>query len=74
MENEKIKQIENLIDNVIAKNFCENDTKSYLNFLDADLKRLQVLKELGKIDEDLFNHCIEEIVLLQHIIELVKEG
>ena len=68
----EIKRIENLIDSVMAMNYCENDTKSYLKYLDADLKRLQVLKELGKIDEDLFNHCIEEIVLLQHIIELVK--
>ena len=75
MENEKIKQIENLIDNVMTKNFCENDTKQYINYLYADLRRLQIelaTKQENKQDTTLIEHCIEDIVLLQEIILKVK--
>lgn len=75
VENEKIKQIENLISNVMAKNFCEYDEKTYIDYLYADLKRLQVvlaIKQENKQDTTLIENCIEEIILLQEIILKVK--
>ena len=74
MEN-KLTQIENLIDNVMIQNFCENDVKAYIDYLYADLRQLQVKKALATTnneDTTLIDHCIEEIILLQEIILKVK--
>ena len=71
LENKIIERIEYLIDYVMEQNLCENDTKTYLNYLDKDLIQLQIEKITNK-DECLINHCIEEIVLLQQIIEIIK--
>ena len=71
---EKIERIENLIDYVMEQNFCEDDTKTYLHYLDNDLEELQKAKDNCKYMEDecLFNHCIEQTILLQQIIEILK--
>ena len=73
--NEKFKQAENLIDYVLANNFCEQDPKQYIKYLYADLKHLQTLKATATNNEKefLIDHCIEEIILLQELICLIKE-
>ena len=68
-----MEKIKNLIEEVAIANFCEDDIDQYLRYLDIDVKALQELKKRAENEEDfcLYNHCLEEIYLLQDIIKVV---
>ena len=77
MEDLKIKldRLENIIDCVLKQNLLENsDAKTYINYLNKVLQELQRVKEKTKFMEYevLANNCIESIIVLQTLIEIIK--
>ena len=71
----KLNSLENVVNFVLDKNFLNfDDVKTYLRLLDKDLGELQKVKEQTKFIENqiLADHCIESIIVLQSLIEIIK--
>ena len=63
-----------LIEDVLASNFCEDNVEQYIKYLDKDLDEIEELYINEKIDCCLVNHLFEEIELLQDIIKTIYKG
>ena len=73
--NEKIELIKEMIKGVMCSNFCEDDTETYMNYLEKDLNELEDYKISDTIiDYCTIGHLTEEIWLLQDIIKIIMQG
>lgn len=77
-ENEEnaFNNVKTLIDDVMLANFCEDDPKAYLHYIEKDIDAVCDLKENSKYMEDecTYNHILEELYLLQDIIQTIYKG
>ena len=74
MNKSKLKQIQEIIDSVLCVNWCEDDYDAYVNYLEHDIKRVEVMRTTNTIDKCLADHIIEEVWTLISIINIVKGG
>lgn len=74
--NEDVANIKNLIEDVMCANFCEDDPKTYLHYIEKDIDAVCDFKENSKYMEDecIYNHILEELYLLQDIIHTIYKG
>ena len=63
-----------LIEDVLAMNFCEDNVEQYIKYLDKDLDNIEEMHNKNEIDTCLANHIIEEIELLKDIIQTIYKG
>ena len=70
----KLDNVQLLIEDVLAMNFCEDNLEQYIKYLDKDLDDVEKLQHNHEIDHCLANHLIEEIELLKDIINTIYKG
>lgn len=70
----KLDNVQLLIEDVLAMNFCEDNVEQYIKYLDKDLDMIDFFKQKNKLDDILANHLIEEIELLKDIINTIYKG
>lgn len=63
-----------LIEDVLASNFCEDNVEQYIKYLDKDLDDIEELQHNHKLDNILAKHLIEEVELLKDIIKTIYKG
>lgn len=63
-----------LIEDVLASNFCEDNVEQYIKYLDKDLDMVEFFKQKNQLDDILAKHLIEEIELLKDIIQTIYKG
>lgn len=71
----KLNKLENVVNFALDKNLLHfNNVKTYLKILDKDLEALQKIKaETDLIEYQLLSdRCIESIIVLQSLIEIIK--
>lgn len=71
----KLNKLENIVNFALDKNLLHfGNVKTYLKILDNDLEALQKIKaETDLIEYQLLSdRCIESIIILQSLIEIIK--
>lgn len=71
---ELIENINDLIENVLDSNFCENDYEQYIHYVDKDIDNLLDYKDNETPIEDCtIGHIAESLYLLQDILSCVNK-
>ena len=63
-----------LIEDVLASNFCEDNVEQYIKYLDKDLDMIEFFEQNNQLDDILAKHLIEEVELLKDIIQTIYKG